>query len=304
MTVRLGLCTSCFENVSLPEVLRWAGESGYQSVEIDCPPLRGASTWYQHAALNIAGLDGPARDAFLASLEKVGLRAAALACDANLLDADPARRDASLEHLRRLVEIAGTLGIETVVILAGRDPASTLGDSIAEFARRMKPIAERAEAAGVQLAIDTCPRIGWQIEDMPGNVAFCPEMWEKLFTHLRSPAVGLALNPADLAWQGIDPLAATTDYIEKVFHLRAQDVEMLDLRRQDCGVLRPGGGWWRYRAPGLGSIDWRRFIDRLHELRYAGDLVVKHADPVWQGDLERLKTGLALARRHLVQFLP
>jgi sugar phosphate isomerase/epimerase len=146
--------------------------------------------------------------------------------------------------------------------------------------------------------------LGWQSEDLPGNAAFCPELWEKIFTHVRSDALGLSLSPADLAWTGIDPVAAVTDYAEKVFHVHALDVEMLDLRRQDCGVLRPSGGWWRYRLPGLGIIDWRRLIDRLHELEYEGSLVVPQEDPVWQGSLDKVKTGLALARRHLVQFLP
>jgi sugar phosphate isomerase/epimerase len=306
VTVQLGVCTSCFRDVSLPEVLRWAGESGFQAVEMECPPLapRAASIWYQHSALNVAALDGPARDALVSALDKVGLRAAALAWRGHLLERDPERRKVAAEHLRRMVETAATLGIETVCIFIGRDPAQTLGDSIAEFARRIEPALQQAEASGVRLAVSTSPEVGWQVEDMPGNAAFSPELWEKLFTHLRSQAIGLALSPADLAWAGIDPVAAVTDYAEKVFHVYAQDVEMLDLRRQDCSVLRPTGGWWRYRTPGLGSIDWRRFIDRLHELGYAGALVVRQEDAVWQGTLDKVKTGLALARRHLVQFLP
>jgi sugar phosphate isomerase/epimerase len=139
---------------------------------------------------------------------------------------------------------------------------------------------------------------------MPGNAAFSPELWEKLFTHLRSQAIGLALSPADLAWAGIDPVAAVTDYAEKIFYVHAQDVETFDLRRQDCSVLRPTGGWWRYRTPGLGMIDWRRFIDRLHELGYEGALVIREPDALWKGTLDKVKTGLALGRRHLVQFLP
>ena len=105
-------------------------------------------------------------------------------------------------------------------------------------------------------------------------------------------------------WLGIDPLAALTDYAEKIFHVHAKDAEVFDPRRQDCSILRPSGGWWRYRLPGLGSIDWRRFVDRLHELAYEGDLVIEHSDPVWQGSLEKIKTGLALARRHVIQFMP
>jgi sugar phosphate isomerase/epimerase len=203
-----------------------------------------------------------------------------------------------------VVDAAGALGVGLVTLLVGRDPASSLGDSIAEFARRARPAADQAESSGVRLAVENCPMISWQLEDMPGNAAFSPQLWEKLFTHLRSPAVGLAMNPGDLAWTGIDPVAAVTDYAEKVFHIHAEDVEMLDLRRQDCSVLRPSGGWWRHRLPGLGSIDWRRFIDRLHELGYGGALAVRHEDAVWQGSLDKIKTGLSLARRHLVQFLP
>jgi sugar phosphate isomerase/epimerase len=88
--LRLGLCTSCLRDVSLPEALRWAGEAGFESVEIEAPPLRGATTWYQQSYLNVAGLDGPGRDAFLSTLEKCGLRPAALAWYPNVLESDAA----------------------------------------------------------------------------------------------------------------------------------------------------------------------------------------------------------------------
>jgi sugar phosphate isomerase/epimerase len=304
--VRLGVASSCFREVSLPEVLRWAGESGFQTVEIEAPPMsvRAAGSWFQQSCLNVSALDGTARDALVSALDKAGLRAAALAWRGHLLEADADRAKAAATHLARVVDAAATLGIGLVTIYVGRTDGATLGDSIAEFARRIAPVLEQAGASDVRLAVSTSPMIGWQQEDLPGNAAFCPELWEKIFTHVRSDALGLALSPGDLAWTGVDPVAAVTDYAEKVFHIYALDVEMLDLRRQDCGVLRPGGGWWRYRLPGLGVVDWRRLIDRLHELDYAGSLVIPQEDHVWQGNLDKVKTGLALARRHLVQFLP
>jgi len=301
--VRLGVSTSCFGQVSLPEALRWAGECGFQSVEIAAPPLR-ISSWFEHTALHVGGLDGAARDAFLSALDKFGLRAAAIGWRGNLLDPDLERREAALAHLARMVEAAATLGIPIVTCQVGRDPATTLGNSIAEFARRVRPVADQAAGSGVRLAVENSPMVGRDVEDAPSSAAFAPELWEKLFTHLRSPAVGLAFSPGDHLWLGGDVLAAVTDYAEKIFHIHALDVELLDQRRQDCSILRPMGGWWRYRLPGLGSVDWRRLVDRLHELGYAGDLVVRHEDPVWQGSLEKVKTGLGLARRHLVQFLP
>lgn len=302
--MRLGVSTACLGEVSLPEVLKWARECRFQSVEIPSPPLRGVQGWHHQSALNVAGLDGPGRDALLTGLEKAGLRAAALGYDVNTLDGDAGRRETLAAHLARLIETAGALGVPLVCLPLGRDPSLTLGECIAEFARRIAPAAAQAQAAGVRLAIETDPRPGWQFEDMPGNAAFCPELWERLFTHVRSDAVGLAVCPADLLWQGIDPLLAVTDYAEKVFLVRGRDAETMDLRRQDCGVLRPTGGWWRHRLPGMGQVDWRRLIDRLHELRFDGDLIIGGADPVWFGGLDRVKTGLALAHRHLAQFMP
>ena len=304
--MRLGVASSCFREVSLPEVLRWAGESGFQTVEIDAPPMsvRAAGSWFQQSSLNVSALDGTARDALVSALDKAGLRAAALAWRGHLLEADADRAKAATAHLARVVDAAATLGIGLVTIYVGRTDGAILGDSIAEFARRVRPVADQAAGSGVRLAVENSPMVGRDVEDAPGSAAFAPELWEKLFTHLRSPAVGLAFSPGDHLWLGGDVLAAVTDYAEKIFHIHALDVEVLDQRRQDCSILRPMGGWWRYRLPGLGSVDWRRLVDRLHELGYAGDLVVRHEDPVWQGSLEKVKTGLSLARRHLVQFLP
>jgi sugar phosphate isomerase/epimerase len=255
----------------------------------------------------VGALDGPGRDALGAALEASGVEAAALAWYGNVLDPDAERARAALEHLGRVVETAATLGVGVVCLAVGRPGApgsAGLGDSIAQFARRVGPLAEQAEASGIRLAIENDPMCGLLFEDMPGNAAFCPELWEKLFTHLRSDAVGLALDPSHLVWLGVDPIAAATDYAEKIFHFQAKDAEVFDARRQDCSCLRPGGGWWRYRLPGLGEIDWRRMLDRLAEVGYGGAVVVEHADPVWQGSAERVKAGLVLARRHLAQFLP
>jgi sugar phosphate isomerase/epimerase len=285
-------------------VLKWAGSAGFDAVEIPCPPFSRGKTWHRGGALDLGALDGPGRDALGAALEASGVEAAALAWYGNVLDPDAERAQAAIAHLGRVVETAATLGVPVVCLAVGRDPSAGLGDSIAEFARRVGPLAEQAEASGVRLAIENDPMCGLLVEDMPGNAAFCPELWEKLFTHLRSDAVGLALDPSHLVWLGVDPIAAATDYAEKIFHFQAKDAEVFDARRQDCSVLRPSGGWWRYRLPGLGEIDWRRMLDRLQEVGYGGAVVVEHADPVWQGSAERVKAGLVLARRHLAQFLP
>ena len=38
-------------------------------------------------------------------------------------------------------------------------------------------------------------------------------------------------------------------------------------------------GWWRYRVPGLGQVDWVRLVDTLYEGGFDGVLSVEHEDP-------------------------
>ena len=58
-------------------------------------------------------------------------------------------------------------------------------------------------------------------------------------------------------------------------------------------------GWWRYRIPGLGEVDFRRYVDALHEGGFDGVLSVEHEDPVWGGTPERVEQGLVMAHAHL-----
>ena len=51
-------------------------------------------------------------------------------------------------------------------------------------------------------------------------------------------------------------------------------------------------GWWRYRVPGLGQVDWGAVVDTLYEGGFDGVLSVEHEDPVWGGTEDRIETGL------------
>ena len=58
-------------------------------------------------------------------------------------------------------------------------------------------------------------------------------------------------------------------------------------------------GWWRYRIPGLGQVDFRRYVDALYEGGFDGVLSVEHEDPVWGGTPEQGRGGPADRPPHL-----
>jgi len=62
-------------------------------------------------------------------------------------------------------------------------------------------------------------------------------------------------------------------------------------------------GWWRYRLPGAGKINWANFTSVLGKIGYDGVISIEHEDPVWEGEEEKIKKGLILGKRHLSSFI-
>jgi sugar phosphate isomerase/epimerase len=128
-------------------------------------------------------------------------------------------------------------------------------------------------------------------------------------------SIGLYLNfdPSHLTWIGIDPVEAVRPYLDHIPHAQAKDVELFGDRRNRYGFFgkareRPDDnpwdvGWWRYRVPGLGEVDWVRLVDAMYEGGFDGVLSVEHEDPVWGGTEDRVEVGLEIAYRTLRPLL-
>ena len=144
-----------------------------------------------------------------------------------------------------------------------------------------------AKELGVKVALENCPAIG--------NVACSPAMWRKTFSAL--PDLALAYDPSHLVWQFIDPYIALREFGERVVHVHAKDTEILPDVLQEVGI--EGSGWWRYRMPGWGSVNWTRIVSQLMEAGYDGYVSIEHEDPVWEGSEDKVSHALNLGRGFL-----
>jgi sugar phosphate isomerase/epimerase len=95
----------------------------------------------------------------------------------------------------------------------------------------------------------------------------------------------------------MDYVAAAREFAPRIFHVHAKDSEILADRLARQGYL--GSGWARFRLPGMGQIDWVRFLSALHEGGYDGVLSVEHEDSTWHRDAEQTRRGFELALRFL-----
>lgn len=303
--MRLGFLTACMPERPLEDVARWAGEHGYEALELAAWPTvaRGSRPFVaSHVAAD--AFDAREAERVQRALADNGLALSALAYYDNNLHPDPGERGAIHAHVRACVDAAAELGGVPVGTFVGRDPARSVAENLREAERVLPPLVGYAQERGVKLMIENCVMEGWHPDGGPGNLAYSPELWEWMFE------LGLWLNfdPSHLLWLGIDPVAALAPYVERVVHAHAKDAETFPAARDRYGFFGRVStrerdpwdmGWWRYRIPGLGQVDFRRYVDTLYEGGFDGTLSVEHEDPVWGGSPHKVEQGLQIAHRTL-----
>jgi sugar phosphate isomerase/epimerase len=299
--VKLGLLTACLPGEPLEEIAAWAGTNGYQALEVAAWPNRPGRDW-EASHLDVESLDDAAAARVRSLMDVHGLELSAVAYYENNLHHDPATREETHQHLRRCIDAAQLLGCGLVGTFVGRDVTLPLRNNLRLAEKVIPPLVEYADARGVRLVVENCPMEGWHPDGYPANLAYSPELWDWL------TGLGLYLNydPSHLVWLGIDPVQALVGHLDRVLHVQAKDAEVDVAARNRYGVfgqvVDPSpwvSGWWRYRVPGLGQVDWRRIVDTLYEGGYDGVVSVEHEDPVWSGDPERVRQGLVVAERTL-----
>ena len=301
--MKLGFLTACMPERSLEDIARWAGENGFEALELAAWPGAGNRPFVaRHLAPE--AWDGAERERVQSALESNGLTLSALAYYDNNLHPDPAERDPILAHLRACIDAAADLGGVPVGTFIGRDPGKSVADNLRDAEQVFPPLVDYAGERGVKLMIENCVMEGWHPDGYPGNLAYSPELWEWMFD------LGLYLNfdPSHLLWAGIDPVAALEPYVDRVVHAHAKDAETFPHERNHVGFWGRMStreedpwdmGWWRYRIPSLGDVDFRRYVDTLYEGGFDGVLSVEHEDPVWGGTPEKVEQGLRIAHHHL-----
>jgi sugar phosphate isomerase/epimerase len=300
--MKLGFLTACLPGVPLPDIANWAGAHGFEALEVAVWP-DVSSRPFEASHLDVTSMDVAAADAAVALLADQGLSISALAYYENNLHHDPGVRQEIHAHLRHCIDAAQLLGCPYVGTFVGRHIGRSVAENVRLAETELPPLVDYAGERGVRLIVENCPMEGWHPDGYPANLGYSPELWEWMFS------LGFYLNydPSHLTWLGIDPIAAIKACPERIVHAQAKDVEIDYPARNHVGVYGRAlnranpwdNGWYRYRVPGLGVVDWRAIVDTLYQAGFDGALSVEHEDPVWAGDPGRVLSGLLIAHTTL-----
>jgi len=307
--MKLGFLTACLPKSSLEEICAWASGAHFQSLELAAWPVKSTRD-YQARQIDAARFTKGDAARVNDLLGAHGLVVSAMAYYDNNIDRNPARKKARLTHLKNVVRAAELLGVPLVGTFVGGRPDLTPDENMKEIGKTFRPLVKFASDHGVKLMIENCPMDHWQKFGLPGNYAWSPELWEALFNEVPSDNFGLNFDPSHLYWLGIDYLRAAKDFAPRIFHAHAKDAEILPEGKYRYGhtgrQIRPvpwKSGWWQYRIPGLGAIDWKALVATLRAGGYDNVLSIEHEDPVWEGTEEKVKEGLVLGYNHLAPLV-
>jgi sugar phosphate isomerase/epimerase len=291
--MKIGFINACLPELSLEKQLEWAQAHGFGSIEIHTAPKT-----LKIDLQKVAQVKGEAEQVN-ELLEEYHITISSFVLGGHHLHPDNEKREASQNHLKKMILAAEALGVDTVTTFIGRDHRMTVADNLILVKKVWPELMKFAEEHGRRIAIENCP----MLYEWPGgyNIAFSPEVWEAVFDIIPSPHLGLNFDPSHLTWLGIDYIAALRKFASKIFLVQAKDTEIIQDKLNEVGIL--GEGWWRYRLPGLGQVNWGKFINTLYDIGYEGPVTIEHEDPLWEGSLDKVQRGLDFSQKYLSQFI-
>ena len=275
-----------------PQRLAFAASAGYEGVIVD------VNEYFDPEKLTDSQIDQ-----VLAAARDAGVRVISLESMVNHLVPDPALRRQTRARFVRCMELAHRLGCKFVGTFSGGKPHSSVDEQAKELAEVLNeqylPVCEKLDVG-----------IGPENYPCAENFATVPAAWEAVFALVPNHRFGLEFDPSHLVRQYIDPIQTAWDFRDRILAVHAKDTEIIQPVLAKVGIH--GQGWWRYRVPGQGLIDWPKFITVLLQAGFRGGMAVEHEDEFWDaphGDAgpemaQERKDGFILAARFLRQYLP
>jgi sugar phosphate isomerase/epimerase len=296
--MKLGFFTAALPGNTLEQAARWGAESGFQAIEIACWPLEKAARRYAGVShIDVSELDKAQVKAIRKMVADLGLTISSLGYYPNPMDPDVAQREAVITHLKKVIEAAEMLEVPIVGTFIGKDKNKTVPQNLEDYSKIWPPIVRFAKDHQVKIAIENCPMI-FSYDEWPGgnNLASTPAIWRKMWEIIPDENFGLNLDPSHLILQMIDYERVVRDFAQKIFHVHAKDLHIDREGLYKHGALSQGIGWQVPRLPGLGDINWGKFIAALTSVGYDYVISIEHEDRAFEGNEEIVKRGFYLSR--------
>jgi sugar phosphate isomerase/epimerase len=298
--MQLGFVSAIFGDLNFEEVLKHAANLGYDCVEVMCWPPGGPDRKFG-GVMHIDVTDFPQSRADDARglCEKYGVQISALGYYSVPLSADEEQAQVACEHLPKVMDAAVKLGLGSINSFVGADHTLPLEENFKKFEKVWPGLVRQAEDRNIRIGIENCPMLFERTWPFGLNMARTPAIWRRMFEIIPSNHFGLNYDPSHLRMQLIDPIAPIREFGWRIFHAHAKDMRVEEHLLNDVGSLVPPMERCAAKIPGLGDIDWGKFIGALSDAGYDGPVCVEVEDHAFGGSLERRLQSLQISHNVL-----
>ncbi len=303
--MKLGFVSSILDDYTFEEMIDTASFMGFECVEVACWPKEKATRRYAGVThINIEELDDSKIEFIKSYCNKRNVQISALAYYPNTLDPDLDKRETYIEHLKNMIRVAPKLNVDTITTFIGRVQSLTTEENIEIFKKVWPPIIKLAEENNVKVAIENCPML-FTVDQWPGgqNLATTPKIWRQLFNIIPSKNFGINYDPSHFIWQRIDYIRPLYEFKDRIFHVHFKDIKVYEDRLNDVGIMAYPLEYMSPKLPGLGDVDWGKFVSALTDIGYDNFSCIEVEDKAFEGSEEAIKNSLTLSYRYIKQFV-
>lgn len=303
--MKLGFVSSILEGWTFEEMIDVASDTGFECVEVACWPNAGKAERRYAGVCHIdtEALDDEKAEYILNYCKDKKVEISSLAFYPNTMDADEKKREETICHLMSVIDASAKLGVNMVTTFIGRDQTKTVEENLELVKKIWPPILAHAKNKGVKIAIENCPML-FGADQWPGgqNLMTSPENWDKVFEILDSDCLGINFDPSHFVWQMMDYIEPLYRYKEKIFHVHFKDIKLYQDKLARVGVMAYPLDFMAPKLPGLGDVDWSRFVSALTDIGYDGYACIEVEDRAFEGSKEQILKSLVKSKEYMRQF--
>ena len=303
--MKLGVVSAIYDGFTFEEMIDDISKNACECVEVACWPQGKAERRYAGVShIDVDNTSTEYIDYVKGYCAKKGIEISSLAFYPNTMDGDITKRNANIEHLKKVINMSALLGVNMVTTFIGRDQSKTVEENLEIFKEVWPPIIKLAEEKGVKIAIENCPML-FGADQWPGgqNLFTSPKLWREMFSIIPSDNFGINYDPSHFIWQHIDYIKPVYEFKDKIFHVHCKDIKLYPDKLNDVGIMAYPLEYMSPKLPGLGDVDWGRYISALTDIGYDSYVCVEVEDKSFEATKEKILDSVALSCRYLRQFV-
>ena len=303
--MKLGFVSAILDGWTFEEMIDTAAGMGFECVEVACWPQGKAERRYAGVShIDVTNTSQSYIDYIKGYCAEKGVEISSLAFYPNTMDGDIEKRNAAVSHLEKVIKMSALLGVNMVTTFIGRDQNKTVEQNLEIFKEVWPPIIRLAEEQGVKIAIENCPML-FGPDQWPGgqNLFTTPKLWRRMFDIIKSDSFGINYDPSHFIWQQMDYIKPLYEFKDKIFHVHYKDIKLYPDRLNDVGIMAYPLEYMSPKLPGLGDVDWGKYVSALTDIGYDGCTCIEIEDKAFESSKEKVLDSLELSYRYMRQFV-